>query len=87
MKTIEQISHEICDKYSLTIDLSIPIESAIKEAQIWIDVNDELPPKSINVLVKNKNGNVRIFNQNDAFMGTYLYLVKHYTHWRPIELQ
>lgn len=45
MKTIEQISHEICDKYNLTIDLSIPIEDAIKEAQCWIPIeeNTEIP--------------------------------------------
>lgn len=33
MKTAEQISSEILDKYSLTIDMSIPIEDAVKQAR------------------------------------------------------
>ena len=33
MKKAEEISHEICDKYALSIDLSIPIEDAVKQAR------------------------------------------------------
>ena len=33
MKPAEQISTEILDKYGLTIDMSIPIEEAVKQAR------------------------------------------------------
>jgi hypothetical protein len=85
MKTIEQISHEICDKYALTVDLSIPIEDAIKEAQRWIDVEDELPPVNELVIAKYRNyedEKILLLNyQGDESELGYV------CEWRPIELK
>ena len=84
MKTIEQISHEICEKYALTVDLSIPIEDAIKEAQRWIDVEDELPPVNELVIAKYRNyedEKILLLNyQGDEEELGYV------CEWRPIEL-
>lgn len=84
MKTIEQISHEICEKYALTVDLSIPIEDAIKEAQRWIDVEDELPPVNELVIAKYRNyedEKILLLNyQGDEAELGYV------CEWRPIEL-
>ena len=85
MKTIEQISHEICEKYALTVDLSIPIEDAIKEAQRWIDVEDELPPVNELVIAKYRNyEDEKIFLLNyqgdEAELG-------YVCEWRPIEIK
>lgn len=85
MKTIEQISHEICEKYALTVDLSIPIEDAIKEAQRWIDVEDELPPVNELVIAQYRNyEDEKIFLLNyqgdEAELG-------YVCEWRPIEIK
>ena len=41
--TIEDIATKICDKYSLTIDLSVPIADAIKQSQIFTPINEDIP--------------------------------------------
>lgn len=85
MKTIEEISNEICDKYNLTIDLSVAIEDAIKEAQRWIDVEDKLPPVNEFVIAKYRNyedEKILLLNyQGDEAELGYV------CEWRPIELK
>ena len=90
MKTIEQISHEICDKYALTVDLSIPIEDAIKEAQRWIPIEEELPKNMSSVLVRNNDyspiRSIALFMDN-LFYPDFVLSHSQVTHWRPIELK
>ena len=91
MKTIEQISHEICDKYNLTIDLSIPIEDAIKEAQRWIPIEEELPEFSKIVFTIDDLGNYYSAYYDDSkavFVSVETEMAyTNITHWRLIELK
>lgn len=95
MKTIEQISHKICDKYALTIDLSVPIADAIKEAQRWIPVEEEEPKNREKVLIKWSNDGKEIKSCGslviDSSLGKYWQsggaTQLNVTHWRPIELK
>lgn len=80
--TIEDIATKICDKYSLTIDLSIPIEDAIKHSQRWIPIDEKFPPRNVKLLFKNNNNRV----EYGCFDFTYTDLVNHYKYWRLIEL-
>jgi len=91
MKTKKEIAKEIADDpaiiipeqgYKLTAYRAAL--AAIDAAQQWISVDDELPEKHIEVLVKLEDKRVTISFIFEC--GDFAYNVKP-THWRPINLE
>ena len=85
MNTIEKISHEICDKYNLTIDLSVPIENAIKEAQSWIPIEEKTEiPFNEWILIKNDYKPATTYLRGELDLK---FVKASFNFWRPIELK
>ncbi|GAB1358562.1 hypothetical protein MASR1M31_03400 [Porphyromonadaceae bacterium] len=96
MKTIQEAANicgiQMCDKYGMTIDMSIPcedsFEAGVKFAEEWITIEDEIPENGVLVLLK--------FDNDDTLVSTGLHNGKIFcpdfifgtsdkvTHWRPL---
>ena len=89
MKTIEEAAKEYAkDKYLYIPDMVFQcenhFEAGVEFAQRWIPVEEELPEKLVQVIVKLANGwhTTTWITEN----GDFAFNVKP-THWRPIELK
>ena len=86
MKTVEQKSEEylMCNFDSNDIDLSDAFKEGVTFAQRWIPIEEELPEKLVQVIVKLENGWCTCTWITED--GDFAFNVKP-TYWRPIELK
>lgn len=87
MKTIEQASNDYAlsrDDNDYTIETEMAFEAGVEFAQRWIPVEEDLPEKQKQVIVKLENGWHTCTWLTEY--GTFAFNVKP-THWRPIELK
>ena len=89
MKTIEEASVEYSKKQydhdpCMRFQCETHFEAGVEFAQRWIQVEEELPEKLVQVIVKLANGwhTTTWITEN----GDFAFNVKP-THWRPIELK
>ena len=87
MKTIEEAAIDYAlsrEDNDYTIETEMAFEAGVEFAQRWIPVEEELPEKSKQVIVKLENGwHTCTWITGD---GTFAFNVKP-THWRHIDLK
>lgn len=86
MKTVEQKAEEylMCNFDSNDIDLSDAFKAGVKFAQRWIPVEEKLPEKLVQVIVKLENGWHTCTWITES--GDFAFNVKP-THWRYIDIK
>ena len=86
MRTVEQKAEEylMCDFDSNDIDLSDAFKEGVTFAQRWIPIEEELPEKLVQVIVKFEDGWCTCTWITED--GDFAFNVKP-TYWRPIELK
>ena len=95
MKTIEEAINENCKKSGITgygkTTYNIGFSDAIKFAQQWISVDDELPEEEGDYLVKWTNllgqKSIQFVYWSDDKKNWDAKYYECVTHWRPIELK
>ena len=87
MKTAEQAAVEYAESLEdndYTIETEAAYKAGAEFAQRWIPMNEELPLRGIEIILKNKWCK-RVFCPNS--IGDIKWCSDRFTHWRPIELK